>query len=96
MIFEFTASVFTWRGPAPYFFIAMPPDQSADLKALAGQLTYGWGAIPVSVEIGATCWKTSLIPKDGCYLVPLKDAIRRAERLEAGDAVTARVTVSER
>jgi hypothetical protein len=49
--------------------------------------------IPVTVRIGATEWTTSLFPKDDRYLVPLKAAVRRAEKLEEGDTVTVRLTV---
>jgi hypothetical protein len=59
-------------------------------------LTYGWGVIPVVVTIGATEWKTSLFPKDGRYLVPLKDQVRRAEGLGAGDEVRVRMTAGGR
>ena len=51
-------------------------------------MTYGWGVIPVRVRIGKTEWKTSLFPKDGLYLVPLKDVVRKAEGLAEGDRVT--------
>ncbi|MGQ9910361.1 MAG: DUF1905 domain-containing protein [Candidatus Flexifilum sp.] len=95
MIFEFTEVVFVWRGPAPYYFVALPADQSEALRSIAGQITYGWGVIPVTVAIGSTRWTTSLIPKAGRYLVPLKDAVRRAEGLNADDIVTVRVTVAE-
>lgn len=43
--------------------------------------------IPVTVQIAATKWATSLFPKDGRYIVPVKAAVRRAERLELGDIV---------
>ena len=59
-------------------------------------MTYGWGMIPVRARIGATEWETSLFPKDGLYVVPLKDAVRRAERLDDGDTVTVRLTVADR
>ena len=48
-------------------------------------LTYGWGVIPARVVVGDTEWTTSLFPKDGRYLVPLKDRIRKAEGIELGD-----------
>ena len=35
-------------------------------------MTYGWGMIPVSARIGKTAWKTSLFPKDGLYIAPLR------------------------
>jgi hypothetical protein len=48
--------------------------------------------IPVRVRIGDTEWATSLWPKDGRYIVPLKDAVRKAEGLAEGDTVTVRLT----
>jgi len=51
-------------------------------------VTYGWGVIPVQVRIGKTEWQTSLFPKDGRYLVPIKASVRKAETLEEGDEVT--------
>jgi len=57
-------------------------------------LTYGWGMIPVQVRIGQTEWKTALWPKDGLYVLPLKDAVRRAEGLEVGQIVQVWLEVS--
>ncbi len=79
--------MFQWRGPAPYFFVATPPQVNDFLHAHHGELTYGWGVIPAQVRIGATEVTTSLIPKDGVYLVPLKVALRRPEGIDDGDAV---------
>ena len=88
MHIEFTGKIFTWRGPSPYYYVALPEQPSADIKAIANFVTYGWGVIPVKVRIGKTEWTTSLFPKDGRYLVPLKDKIRKAEKLAEGDEVT--------
>jgi hypothetical protein len=82
----FDGEVFEWRGPAPYYFVAMPEDDSAELKEEARSLIY-WGQVPVRVVIGDTEFSTALFPKDGRYLVPLKDAVRRAESLHEGDVV---------
>jgi hypothetical protein len=90
--FEFTGEVFEWRGPAPYYYVAMPQQDSDDLKEAAAALTYGWGVIPVTVRIGDTEWTTSLFPKDGRYLVPLKDKVRKAEDLAAGQTVDVSLT----
>ena len=54
-------------------------------------ITYGWGAIPVKARIGRTDFKTSLFPKGELYLVPIKDAVRRAEGLMLGDEVIVRL-----
>ncbi len=88
MHIEFSGKIFVWRGPSPYYYVAVPEQPSADIKAIASFVTYGWGVIPVKVRIGQTEWTTSLFPKDGRYLVPLKDKIRKAEKLAEGDEVT--------
>jgi hypothetical protein len=93
MIIEFNGKILFWKGPAPWFFVPVPAEQSRDLKAISGLVTYGWGVIPVHVRIGKTEWQTSLFPKDGLYLVPIKASVRKAENLEEGDNVTIRLEV---
>jgi hypothetical protein len=93
MELSFTAEVIEWRGPAPYFYAAVPPDEAEEIADLASELTYGWGCIPVVVRLGATTWETSLFPKDGGYLLPLKVAVRRAEGLDLGDAADVTLTL---
>lgn len=87
MIIEFNGEIWYWRGPAPWYFVTVPEQQSRDLKSILGFVTYGWGMIPVDARIGKTEWKTSLFPKDGCYIVPIKADIRKAENLEEGTNV---------
>ena len=93
MKIEFTGVIWFWHGPAPWFFVSVPEEQSRDLKAISTFVTYGWGVIPVDVRIGRTEWKTSLFPKDDRYLVPIKVAVRKAEKLEEGDEVIVRLEV---
>lgn len=93
MNIEFTGSVIYWRGPSPYHFVAVPEEESSDIKAVSRFVTYGWGVIPVRVRIGNTEWKTSLFPKDGRYLVPIRDMVRKAEKIEVGDEVTVQLEV---
>ena len=90
---EFSGEVWFWRGPSPYHFVTVPEDESAELQATSGLVTYGWGMIPVEARIGSTTWTTSLFPKDGGYVVPLKDLVRNAEGIDVGDTVTVRLTV---
>jgi hypothetical protein len=92
--FEFTGEIWPWRGPAPYHFVTVPYEISTELRSLSSILTYGWGVIPVSAHIGDTDFRTSLFPKDGGYALPLKDAVRKAEDLTDGDAVTVEMTVT--
>jgi len=96
MEIEFTGEIWQWRGPAPYYFVTVPEAESLELQAMSWAVTYGWGMIPVQVRIGTTEWATSLWPKDGQYVVPLKDVVRRAEGLDDGDVVTVGLTPAAR
>ena len=96
MDLDFTGDIWHWRGPSPFYFVTVPDDESLRLRTVSTAVTYGWGMIPVRVRIGSTEWETSLFPKDGRYLVPLKDMVRRAEGLDEGDTVTVRLTVAGR
>lgn len=93
MDLEFSGPVFTWRGPAPYYYVAVPDDESADIRSVAAAASYGWGVIPVRVRLGEATFETSLFPKDGRYLVPLKAAVRRQTGVDEGDVVDLRVSV---
>src|SRR5215203_5901511 len=93
MELQVTGEVWEWRGPAPYYFVTVPDDESAQLASVAAGVTYGWGMIPVRGGVGETDFETSLWPKDGRYVVPLKDALRGAEGIEDGDLVTVRLRV---
>jgi len=93
MNIEFNGKILFWKGPAPWFFVAVPAKQSRDIKAISNMVTYGWGVIPVHVRIGKTEYTTSLFPKDGRYLVPIKASVRKAEKLDKGDKVTLRLEI---
>jgi hypothetical protein len=91
MNFEFTGTIIFWKGPAPWFYVAVPAEKSRDIKSISNVVTYGWGVIPVRARIGKTEFTTSLFPKDGVYLVPIKASVRKVENLEKGDEVTVRL-----
>ncbi|WP_243059480.1 DUF1905 domain-containing protein [Nocardioides sp. SR21] len=93
MELEFSGEVREWRGPAPYHFVRVPEDEAEQIQETAAAVTYGWGMVPVTVAIGDTTWTTSLWPKDGSYLVPLKDTVRRAEGIELGMVVGVRLRI---
>lgn len=94
MELEFSGPLFEWRGPAPYHFVAVPEDAAEQLRETAAAVTYGWGMIPVSGRIGDTDFTTSLWPREGGYVVPVKDAVRRPEGLVLGEVVTVHLTVT--
>jgi len=79
--------MFEWRGPSPFYFVRVPDDESQMIRDVASLVTYGWGVIPVTATIGSSTVTTSLFPKDGGYLVPIKNAVRLPEKIAVGDSV---------
>jgi hypothetical protein len=94
--FTFRAKIWYWRGPAPYHFVTMSAKHSRDIKAISDLVTYGWGMIPVEARVGETTWTTSLFEKDGRYIVPIRDSVRKSESLAEGDAVALQLTIAPR
>ncbi|RNL81081.1 DUF1905 domain-containing protein [Nocardioides marmorisolisilvae] len=92
MDFEFDGPVVEWRGPAPYYFVRIPEEESADIKYAAKGLEY-WGQVPVVVQIDDVEFSTALFPKDGVYLIPLKLAVRKEIEVEVDEVVPVSLTV---
>ena len=92
MDFHFEGPVVEWRGPAPFYFVAIPDEESADIKFAAKGVEY-WGQVPVMVRIGEAEFTTALFPKDGSYLLPLKDVVRKAAGIEVDQVVAVALNV---
>ncbi len=93
---SFSAEVFEWRGPAPFYWLLLTDDAADYVRAQAAEATYGWGAIPVDVRIGSTSWETSLLPRSGGYALPLRKDVRVKERIDDGDSVKVGLSVAVR
>lgn len=92
MEFELSGEIIEWRGPAPFYFVRVPDQIAEEIALLASQLSYGWGVIPATVTVGRTSVTTSIFPKDGGYLVPVKNAIRLPEKLSLGQVIELTLT----
>lgn len=90
----FAGPVLEWRGPAPYYFVALPEELADDIRYAARLASYGWGCVPVEATIGQIGFRTSLIPRDGTYLLPLKVDVRRKANIAAEGDVAVVVTIS--
>ncbi|HVM08877.1 MAG TPA: DUF1905 domain-containing protein [Acidimicrobiales bacterium] len=93
--FEFEGMVVEWRGPAPFYFVAIPPDESADIKLAAKGVEY-WGQVPVDARINGTRFSTALFPKDDRYLLPLKVSVRRSAGVELDQLARVELSVRRR
>ena len=86
--FQVTGKVFEWRGPSPFYFVEINSMTSVEIQSESKEFSYGWGVIPVTAKIGSTDFTTAIIPKDGKYLFPLKDLVRKRENLEIDSKVS--------
>ena len=94
--FSFETTVIHWRGPSPFFYAPVPADHVEELRRAARIATYGWGVVPVEAAIGGVVFTTSLFPKDGTYLLPLKAVVRRRANVTAGDRIAVEMAVRPR
>ncbi len=92
---EFQGPVIEWRGPAPFYFVAIPEEASEDIKFAAKGVEY-WGQVPVVVRISGTDFTTALFPKDGRYLLPLKAAVRTSLKIGLHQLVRVALRVEQR
>lgn len=95
MEFDFEGEVWHWRGPSPFHFVSVPEPYSSEIAEEAPRISYGWGAIAVEVTCGQTTWTTAIFPKNGAYIVPLKDKVRAAEAIEIGDVIRLRIGLGQ-
>ena len=90
---RFRAEVIEWRGPPPFLFAAVPDAHVGAIRYAAMTASYGWGVVPVVATIGDTEFATSLFPRDGGYLLPVKRAVQTAEGIGLGDRVAVAMRV---
>ena len=93
MDLEFTGEVWFWRGPAPHHFLSVPDVLCGGIEHASALVTYGWGMVPVTARLGSSQWATSLWPKDGGYIVPLRKDVRCREQVDLGDTVSVGLTI---
>jgi hypothetical protein len=94
--FGFEAEIIHWRGPPPYLFVPIPEDHVGEVRYAAQLVSYGWGMIPVEAEIGGIVFATSLFPRDGTYLLPIRTSVQRGANLALGDRVEVRMRIDSR
>ena len=95
MVIDFEAELWVWdaRRTDTWTFVRLPVEASEDIRELTGGQARGFGSLRVRVVLGGSVWTTSVFPDkaSGCYVLPVKRAVRTAESLEPGDV--ARVSV---
>jgi hypothetical protein len=90
-----TSLLWIWKGSdaaGRWYFITVPEEQSAEIKAHAFGSPRGFGSVKVEARIGDVSWRTSVFPlNSGGYLLPVKKEVRSKAGIGAGDEVTVRL-----
>jgi len=90
--FKIRAEIWLYSGDSgAWYFVTLPKKESAEIKKSFGDiLKKGWGSVPVMVKLGKSIWKTSIFPdkKRGAYILPIKAAVRKREKIEEGNIIT--------
>ncbi|WP_380283957.1 DUF1905 domain-containing protein [Kitasatospora purpeofusca] len=89
MVFDFEAELWIWdaRRDDSWTFVSLPVEASEEIRDVAAGPRRGFGSLRVRVTLGDSAWQTSIFPDStrGCYVLPVKRAVRKAEDLEPGD-----------
>jgi hypothetical protein len=90
---SFTAELWRYDGEGGWHFVTLPPDLAADIRDRVPR--HGFGSVRVTAAVGDVRWDTSLFPESrtGSFVLPVKQQVRRANDLEAGDPVDVRLTL---
>ena len=93
--YKLKGEVYLWQVQGSWHFVNVTEKKSAEIKFKHGDLTGGFGSIPVEVTVGKTSWKTSIFwTKKGFYVLPLKKAVRKAEGIHEGTKLNYMLTIA--
>jgi Domain of unknown function (DUF1905). len=99
VIVDFEAELWRWdaRRDESWIFVSVPPEASEDIRERHHGPRRGFGAVRVRATIGDSTWTTSIFPDSarGCYVLPVKRAVRTAEDLDVGDVATVSLELIE-
>ncbi len=96
--FTLRGKLWKYEGAAAWHFVTLPKAMSDRIKDKTTGLAGNFGVLKVVATIGKTSWDTSIFRdnKAGAYLLPVKAAVRKTEKLNAGDNLSITVTVDRR
>jgi hypothetical protein len=89
-VITFTSLLWIWKGEAAgrWYFLTVPEEQSAEIKAHGFESPRGFGSVKVEARIGDVTWRTSVFPlNSGGYVLPVKKEIRCRAGIGVGDEV---------
>ncbi|HEX8001481.1 MAG TPA: DUF1905 domain-containing protein [Mycobacteriales bacterium] len=89
----FEAELWLHAGEGSWHFVTLPGELADDIREQAPGR--GFGSVRVTATLGPTTWQTSLFPETASksFVLPVKQQVRRAAGVEAGDRVAVRLSI---
>jgi hypothetical protein len=95
-VWTFTAPLWRWAAkqesadPGSWSFVTLPVEVGDEVRDSLVAPPKGFGSVRVEVEVGTSRWRTSVFPdkESGSYVLPVKQAVRKANAIDEGDPVT--------
>ncbi|MFY7900829.1 MAG: DUF1905 domain-containing protein [Chitinophagaceae bacterium] len=87
--YTFEAIIWQHTGPNGWYFVSMPIDMAAEIRANLKWQEEGWGRMNATAKIGSSTWQTAIWfdTKQNTYLLPLNAAIRKKEKLHINQKI---------
>lgn len=87
--YAFSARTWQHASPGGWYFVSLPVDMAAEIRANLKWQEEGWGRLKAIAQIGQTKWETAIWfdTKHNTYLLPLKTEVRKKERIEANQTI---------
>jgi len=89
--YSFTAPLAVWHSTqGEWWYVKVSEDVADEVEDTLHGPRRGFGAVKVRVTCGSTTWETSMFPSKelASFMLPVKQAVRRAEGLEEGHDAT--------
>ena len=82
--YEFTAKMWQYSSPMAWYFVSLPTDISAEIRANMKWMEEGWGRLKAAAKIANTLWETAIWfdTRHNTYLLPIKAEVRKKEKLD--------------
>lgn len=93
---NFTGELWLSPGPGGWTFVTLPQDCANQIRFCSGSKKgRSWGMVKVKARIGSCEWSTTIWPDkaSGSFLLPVKSAVRKTQKISAGDRVAVEPTL---
>lgn len=93
---SFSACLWVYPGKGGWTFVTLPKDCADQIRFVNGHgKCKAFGMVKVKVQLGSSVWQTTIWPDktSGSFLLPVKSAVRKKQRVGAGDKVDIDLTL---